>query len=105
MIFLYPSYNANQFIFLIFYCKKINFVIFLMCNYNMKADLHNYSFLSDGALSIEYIVKKQIKEIAEKYDLIMTGGTDFHGYYSNNPNPFGSFTCPEGEVEKLIKYK
>lgn len=51
------------------------------------------------------IVKTQIKEIAEKYDLIMTGGTDFHGYYSNNPNSFGSFTCPEGEVEKLIKYK
>ncbi|MFT8313119.1 MAG: PHP domain-containing protein [Clostridium sp.] len=48
-------------------------------------------------------VKKQIKDIAEKYGLIMTGGTDFHGYYSNSPHPFGSFTCPEGEVEKLIK--
>lgn len=48
-------------------------------------------------------VKKQIKDIAEKYDLIMTGGTDFHGYYSNSPHPIGSFTCPKGEVEKLIK--
>lgn len=48
-------------------------------------------------------VKKQIKDIAEKYDLIMTGGTDFHGYYANKPNPIGSFTCPEGEVERLIK--
>lgn len=48
-------------------------------------------------------VKKQIKAIAEKYNLIMTGGTDFHGHYSNSPHPFGSFTCPEGEVEKLIK--
>ncbi|MDF2884869.1 MAG: putative metal-dependent phosphoesterase, family, partial [Clostridiaceae bacterium] len=35
--------------------------------------------------------------------LIMTGGTDFHGYYSNSPHPIGSFTCPEGEVEKLIR--
>lgn len=47
--------------------------------------------------------KKQIKDIAKKYDLIMTGGTDFHGYYSSAPNPIGSFTCPEGEVEKLIR--
>ncbi|MDF2503518.1 MULTISPECIES: PHP domain-containing protein [Clostridium] len=47
-------------------------------------------------------VKKQIKDIAERYNLIMTGGTDFHGYYSNSPHPIGSFTCPEGEVEKLI---
>jgi len=48
-------------------------------------------------------VRKQIKNIAEKYDLIMTGGTDFHGYYSNSPHPIGSFTCPEGEVERLIR--
>lgn len=48
-------------------------------------------------------VKNQIKDIAKKYDLIMTGGTDFHGNYSGTPNPIGSFLCPEGEVEKLIK--
>ena len=48
-------------------------------------------------------VKKQIKDIAQKYNLIMTGGTDFHGYYSNSPHPIGSFTCPEGEVERLIR--
>ncbi|MBC2580080.1 PHP domain-containing protein [Clostridium sp. DJ247] len=48
-------------------------------------------------------VRKQIKDIAQKYDLIMTGGTDFHGYYANQPHPIGSFTCPEGEVERLIK--
>lgn len=48
-------------------------------------------------------VKKQIKDIAKKYDLIMTGGTDFHGHYAGMPNPIGSFLCPEGETEKLIK--
>lgn len=48
-------------------------------------------------------VKKQIKYIAEKYDLIMTGGTDFHGYYSNKPYPIGSYLCPEGQAERLIK--
>lgn len=47
-------------------------------------------------------VKGEIKYIAEKYGLIMTGGTDFHGYYSNKPYPIGSFTCPEGEAERLI---
>ncbi|WP_297136251.1 PHP domain-containing protein [Terrisporobacter sp.] len=48
-------------------------------------------------------VKKVIKDIANRYDLIMTGGTDFHGYCSGKPSPIGSFICPEGEVEKLIK--
>lgn len=48
-------------------------------------------------------VKKKIKNIAKKYDLIMTGGTDFHGNYSSTPNPIGSFICPEGEIDKLIK--
>lgn len=48
-------------------------------------------------------VKKQIKDIAQKYDLIMTGGTDFHGYYATQPYPIGAFTCPEGEVERLIR--
>ncbi|OOM73773.1 error-prone DNA polymerase [Clostridium puniceum] len=48
-------------------------------------------------------VKKQIKDIAQKFDLIMTGGTDFHGNYTTSPHPIGSFTCPEGEVERLIK--
>lgn len=50
-------------------------------------------------------VKKQIKDIAEKHDLIMTGGTDFHGHYTSKPNPIGSFLCPEGEVLKLISLK
>lgn len=48
-------------------------------------------------------VRMKIKEIAKKYNLIMTGGTDFHSYYSSKPNPLGSFTCPKGEIEKLIK--
>lgn len=48
-------------------------------------------------------VKKQIKEIANRYDLIMTGGTDFHGNYSKSPHPLGSFTCPEDQLERLIK--
>ncbi|GFZ33434.1 phosphatase [Clostridium zeae] len=47
--------------------------------------------------------KEKIKYIAEKYNLIMTGGTDFHGYYTNQPYPIGSFLCPEGQVEKLIE--
>jgi hypothetical protein len=48
-------------------------------------------------------MKKQIKDISQKYDLIMTCRTDFHGNYSNSPHPIGSFTCPEGEVEILIR--
>lgn len=48
-------------------------------------------------------MKKQIKDISQKHDLIMTCRTDFHGNYSNSPHPIGSFTCPEGEVEILIR--
>lgn len=48
-------------------------------------------------------VKKQIKDIAQKYDLIMTGGTDFHGHYSKSPHALGSFICPEDQLERLIK--
>ena len=48
-------------------------------------------------------VREKIKEIAKKYNLIMTGGTDFHSYYSSKPNSLGSFICPEGEIKKLIE--
>lgn len=34
-------------------------------------------------------------EYAEKYNLFLTGGTDFHGRYGNIPIAIGDITCPE----------
>lgn len=41
-------------------------------------------------------------QIAQKYGLIMTGGTDFHGMYRKKRLPLGTCITPETELEKLI---
>ncbi|MDF2568019.1 MAG: putative metal-dependent phosphoesterase family [Oscillospiraceae bacterium] len=46
-------------------------------------------------------VRAQIKDIAEKYGLILTGGTDFHGQYTKKVYPLGSFLCDEKAVKAL----
>lgn len=42
---------------------------------------------------------------AQKYNLIMTGGTDFHGMYTNNPIPIGTCLTPDSQLEALRKRK
>ncbi len=39
--------------------------------------------------------KAELFRIAEKHDLVMTGGSDFHGMYSAGVNPLGSCTTPD----------
>lgn len=43
--------------------------------------------------------------IAQKYGLLTTGGTDFHGMYSSRPLPLGSYTTPNESLEALLSYK
>lgn len=45
--------------------------------------------------------KSEIMRIADRYGLILTGGTDFHGQYTKKPYPIGSFPCPPLGVERL----
>ncbi len=45
--------------------------------------------------------KKKISWIANKYGLLLTGGTDFHGQYAKQPYPLGSFLCSETAVQDL----
>lgn len=45
-----------------------------------------------------YLYKK-----AQEYNLIMTGGTDFHGMYHSVPVPIGSYTTDYSELEKIKK--
>jgi phosphoribosyl 1,2-cyclic phosphate 1,2-diphosphodiesterase len=47
--------------------------------------------------------RKKIQYIALKYNLITTGGSDFHGQYADNPNPLGSFTCSDDSITELIR--
>ena len=49
--------------------------------------------------------RRRFAALAEEYDLLMTGGTDFHGMYTKHPHPVGTCTVPDGEVEKLLRRK
>ena len=46
--------------------------------------------------------KAEILRLAEKYDLAVTGGTDYHGFYTTKKNPVGTFTTAESEFDKLF---
>lgn len=46
-----------------------------------------------------------LKEKAKKHDLLMTGGSDFHGMYGNGKTSVGAATVPDENVEALINYK
>ena len=43
--------------------------------------------------------------LAQKYHLVMTGGTDFHGMYTSRPHPVGSFTTPDDQLDALKRRK
>lgn len=42
---------------------------------------------------------------AEKHKLVVTGGTDFHGMYTDVPRPLGSVAVPDDCADKLLAYK
>jgi len=43
-------------------------------------------------------------EYTGKYNLLRTGGTDFHGFSCGKVNPIGTCTTPDKDLEKLINY-
>lgn len=47
--------------------------------------------------------RRELNELAEKYGLIKTGGSDFHGLYNSVPTHLGSETTAEEEVQRIIK--
>ena len=48
---------------------------------------------------------EHIINLADKYNLVKTGGSDFHGMYSKSVCPVGSCTTPKEQLENLIKRK
>ena len=46
--------------------------------------------------------KAAMHEIARRFGLAETGGTDFHGFYTTRKNPVGTFTTAQTEFDKLF---
>ncbi len=49
--------------------------------------------------------EERLSAVAEEWGLVKTGGTDFHGMYTERPVPVGTCTAPDEEVEKLLRRK
>lgn len=47
--------------------------------------------------------RSEFLSIAEKYDLIVTGGSDFHGLYNAVPTHLGSETTSKENLDRIIK--
>jgi predicted metal-dependent phosphoesterase TrpH len=48
---------------------------------------------------------ERLSAFATENNLLMTGGTDFHGMYSYKANPLGSTTMPDEHLRALTSYK
>ena len=48
---------------------------------------------------------ERLLEIAEKYDLITTGGSDFHGFYNHYPISIGHYTTPVESLNRILRKK
>lgn len=49
--------------------------------------------------------QEMLIKIAKKNDLLMTGGSDFHGAYNAYPVKLGEYGPDEDNVAKLLSYK
>ncbi|MCR5485358.1 MAG: PHP domain-containing protein [Clostridiales bacterium] len=46
-----------------------------------------------------------LQQKAKKHNLLMTGGSDFHGMYGYNKTTIGSATMPDDRLDALMSYK
>ncbi len=49
--------------------------------------------------------RERLLEIAKRYDLITTGGSDFHGFYNHYPIAIGTNYTPEESLRRILKQK
>ena len=47
--------------------------------------------------------RKKLRELAEKYNLIVTGGSDFHGLYNAQPTYLGSNLTTKENFDRIIR--
>lgn len=43
-----------------------------------------------------------LEEMAKKYNLAVTSGTDFHGFHNSCPNPLGSFMAEDDAINRIF---
>ena len=46
-----------------------------------------------------------LQDFANAHHLLMTGGSDFHGMYTNSPRPLGSYSAPDETIQLMLDYK
>ena len=56
-----------------------------------------------GHYSADEEYRGRLREIADKYDLIRTGGSDFHGLYNSVPTHLGSETTEKEQLDRILK--
>ncbi|MBO7394718.1 MAG: PHP domain-containing protein [Ruminococcus sp.] len=56
-----------------------------------------------GHYSADENYRKELSAIADRYELIRTGGSDFHGLYNSVPTHLGSELTAQEEVDRIIK--
>ncbi len=54
--------------------------------------------------SADEAFRNQVTELAKQYDLITTGGSDFHGFYNHYAIQIGSNPTPEEELDKILNH-
>lgn len=61
----------------------------------------------DGAEAYHYSAdekqQEELVKIAEKYGLIVTGGSDFHGLYNERPTHIGKYYTSKDNIDRIIK--
>ncbi len=56
-----------------------------------------------GHYSADTAYREKLTEIADKYNLIRTGGSDFHGLYNSVPAHIGSESTDYDQIERILK--
>lgn len=54
--------------------------------------------------SVDEEGEKQLEQLAKKYGLLPTGGSDFHGFYNHYAISLGYKFTPESSVRKILEY-
>lgn len=56
-----------------------------------------------GHYSADEAYRRELRGLADKYELICTGGSDFHGLYNCVPTHLGSDSTAKEELDRIIK--
>lgn len=57
-----------------------------------------------GHYTVDEAYRKSLTEIAERYGLIVTGGSDFHGLYNCVPTHLGCESTTNENLDRIIKF-